>query len=445
MSYRSTLFLLFFVGTGAFAATRDFEGVGLEDEGLLLGELITNKLAESKTNIDLYFGGQLHLTTLFINQDEKNGKDDVVTSLQGDVELRCLKKHDGYGYGFEMKAKANSGIIKTGYPIMRVAFLFLETDKIGTLKFGYVNTVGDVFSICGDKFLVGYLGAGSANLRAFYNHSAGSIVDTGFTYDDSKAAKIVWLSPVISGFSAGLSFTLDSRDANLFKSYHNKNYFIHEKANFPGLSSSYSRNIISGGVAYEFGSPDDLNMKISVAGWFGKGEPAVDGIANANAKVHNICAYNVGAALVYKKFKISCGYTDNGKSLMSKSYASQAVGEFDATANYQLADPSVGVMPGADSGKLYSAGVGYSLGKLAISAGYFKSVVKFSSHEKSKADIVTLAAEYKFDKLLRLYVEYDHISTDACARARIYGKACGLSSTGKNRANVFMVGSKINF
>jgi predicted porin len=164
------------------------------------------------------------------------------------------------------------------------------------------------------------------------------------------------------------------------------------------------------------------------------------------AKVHDIRAYNIGAALIYKKFKISCGYTDNGKSLMSKSYASQEVGEeFNNTVNYRLDEPSVGVMPGANSGKLYSAGIAYSLGKLEVSAGYFKSVVKFSANEKSRANIVTLAAEYKFDRLLKLYVEYDNISTDACARARIYGKACGLSSTGKNKAKVFMVGSKINF
>jgi hypothetical protein len=444
MNRRGSLFLLFLSVAGVFAATRDFEGADLEDEGLLLGELITDKLNESKGDIDLYFGGELHLTTLFINQKQKRNTDDnAVTSLQGDIELRCLKKYCGNGYGIELKAKANSAIIKAGYPIMRVSFLFFESDKIGIIKVGYTNTAADSFSICGDKFLVGYLGAGSCNFRAFYNNSAGSVIDTGFTFDDSKAAKIVWLSPLISGFSAGLSFTFDSRKANLFKTYRNRADDIHEKTNLSGLYANYSKNIITGGLSYEFGTPDDLNAKFSVAAWFGKGEPAINGAKNM--KVHNVRAYNIGVAIGYKKIKMSFGYTDNGKSLINENYAVQSGGVFNEGVDYSFDSPNIGLRPGADAGKIYSTGIAYSFGKAEISAGYFKSIVKFSNNERSKANIITLAAEYKFDRFLKVYVEYDRINTDACDRARIYGKASGLSSTGKNAANMFMIGSKINF
>ncbi|MDR1235892.1 MAG: porin [Holosporaceae bacterium] len=450
MNYKSSLFLLFLSATGAFAATRDFEGVNLQDEGLLLGELIVKKLEEYRkdkeylSDIDLYFGGQLHFTTLFINQDQKRSTDDnAVSSLQGDIELRCLKRYHGNGYGVEVKAKANSGIIKIGYPIMRVAFLFFESDKIGTIRVGYTNTAGDLFSICGDKFLAGYLGAGSCNFNAFYNNSAGSIIDTGFTYDDSKAAKIVWLSPLVSGFSAGLSFTFDSRQANLFKTYRNRAGGIHERANLSGLKANYSKNVITGGLSYEFGSPDDFNAKFSIAGWFGNGEPAINGAKNM--KVHNVRAYNVGAAMGYKKIRISFGYTDNGKSLINENYAAGDSGAFDENACYSFDDRNVGLSPGADAGKIYSAGIAYSLGKTEISAGYFCSTVKFSDSEKSKANIVTLAVEHKFDRFLKVYVEYDRINTDSCDRARILGKSSGLSPTGKNAANMFMIGSKINF
>jgi predicted porin len=118
---------------------------------------------------------------------------------------------------------------------------------------------------------------------------------------------------------------------------------------------------------------------------------------------------------------------------------------FDEDRDYSIADPDVGLKPRADAGKIYSAGIAYTFGKLEVSAGYFKSLVKFSDNEKSQADIISLAAEYKFDKALRLYFEYDNISTDTCARAQAYKKACDLSPTGKNKANIFMVGSKINF
>ncbi|MDR0632372.1 MAG: porin [Holosporaceae bacterium] len=211
-------------------------------------------------------------------------------------------------------------IIKNCNPIVKTSFIFLEFDRIGTIRFGYAPTVADSFSICGDKFLVGYLGAGSGNLDIFYNASAGSIVGTGFPANDSRAAKIAWISPVISGFSAGLSFTLDSRDANLFKTYPSKSDSLNEKVNFFGKKRAYSKNIVTGGVAYEFGSPDDLNAKISFASWFGKGEAGADG-----AEVHNVRAYNVGVAICYKDLKTSFGYTDNGRSLLAKKYASEEV------------------------------------------------------------------------------------------------------------------------
>ncbi|MDR0632450.1 MAG: porin [Holosporaceae bacterium] len=433
------LFLLFADTSGA---TRDFDFEKEFEEGHWLNNAIDEILARLGIyQTGLRIDGRVDLTTVFVNQDQKTSSDDdAVISLQGDVDLKYLNKCDGYAYGFEIGTKTNSGIIKNGNPIVKTSFLFWESDKVGSIKFGYARTAADVFSICGDKFLVGYLGAGSGNLGAFYNASAGTILDTGFPSDDSRAAKIAWTSPVVSGFSAGLSFTPDSRNANLFKTHHSKSDSLHEKADFFGMRRTYSKNIVTGGIAYEFGSPDDLNAKVSFASWLGSGKTGISGV-----DVHNIRAYNVGVAICYKDLQTSFGYTDNGRSLLAKKYASHDVSAFDESKAYSLTDPAVGLRPGADAGKLYSAGIAYALGKLTVSAGYFKSVVKFSDREKSKADVITFAGEYKVSRSLEIYLEYDHIATNTCDRARIYGDACGRSSTGNNRANVFMIGSKINF
>jgi predicted porin len=264
-----------------------------------------------------------------------------------------------------------------------------------------------------------------------------------FPFDDNKAAKIAYISPHLSGFSFGISFTPDSRSANPFKTLHPKarNPEINEeKANFPGMRSAYSKNIITAGIAYEFGDPKAFNGKISLCGWMGEGKTSVTGM-----QVNNIRAYNIGAVLGYKDLKLALGYADNGKSLRSKRYATADIATFDETANYTFANPEVGVKPGADTGKIYSAGVSYAVNnKLTVSAGFFKSVVKFSGNEKSTADVVSLAGEYALDRRASIYVEYDRIKSDACARARAYGKACGISDAGKNSGNMFMIGSKIN-
>ncbi|MDR2157925.1 MAG: porin [Holosporaceae bacterium] len=440
--FRSAILAAMFLSMSLFAATRDFERSDEVNRRLPLNELINDELTKYDVDATLRLCGRLHFTTIFINQDRKTDRiDAAVTSLKGDIYFKYLGKRDEYGYGFEMAIKANSGVIKQGNAVVRASFIFLESDKMGTLRLGYTNTAADLFSICGDKCLVGYLGAGSGDLGAFYDKSAGSIVDTGFPQDDSRAAKIVWISPIISGISAGLSFTLDSRDANLFRTRRHGMLHIHEKANFFGLGAAYSKNLISGGIAYEFGAPDGLNAKISGAVWLGKGKSGF----GDDIKARNVRAHNIGAIVGYKKFKLSAGYTDNGKSLLAEKQAISEIAAFDDSRNYDLADPDVGLQSGADAGKIYSLGISYSFDKLGVSAGYFKSIVKFSPREKSKADVISLAAEYKFDQNLRIYLEYDHIATNSCDMARAYGKACNLTTMGKIKAYLFMIGSKINF
>ncbi|MDR2681806.1 MAG: porin [Holosporaceae bacterium] len=428
--------LLSLLATGGVLA----ETVEELDEDTSLNEIVRQRMSESGTDMPFSFCGDLNLTALFIKQDENEGFDGSSVSLQGNIGLVYVGKGNGFGYGAEIGVKTDSGLIKQGAPIVKTAFIFVEADKIGVIRLGYTNTAADLFCICGDKCLVGYGGAGSGNLGIFYNKSAGSTVDTGFTYDDSRAAKIAWLSPTVSGFSMGLSFTPDSRDANLFRTKHCQMKSAHEKSCFSEMCAAYAKNIITGGIAYEWGAPDDFNAKISASGWFGRGKSGI----NDTLEVHNVRAYNVGAIIGCKDLKISLGYTDAGKSLLPKKYATADIAPFDASRDYSLDDADVGLRPGANAGQIYSIGAAYTYKKLVVSVGYFKSIVKFSDSEEATADVISLAFEYTFDKSIGVYTEYDHISSNSCDRARAYGKACDLSSTGKNKANVLMLGTKIN-
>jgi predicted porin len=389
----------------------------------LLGEIIADHLDDSDT--DLCLCGILHFTSLFACQSEKTNKDEMGALLHGDVNLKCTRRCVGYGVGAEVGIKANSGLVKHGTATVDSSFLFLETDKIGQIKMGYTTTAAHYISISGDKYLIGYQTAGSGDFDAFYNRSAGSIMDAGFTFDDRQSAKIVWLSPIVSGFSAGLSFTPNSKYSNLFKS---------------SRCTPTSRNVITGALSYESGIPDEFNYAVSICGWMGKGKSHY-----ANIDVHNVRAYQIGAAIGYADFKMSIGYTDNGKSFLLKKYATLDSGTFDSSENYNINDQRVGIKNGADSGKIYSVGISYGVNKVEMSAGYLWSVAKFSDTEKVKANIVLLAIEYKFNRRFCLYVEYNNIRTDTCDRARICGKACDQDTIGKNKANIIMLGGRFSF
>ncbi|MDR2107414.1 MAG: porin [Holosporaceae bacterium] len=412
------VFLLFFLSFETNGAAKDFELRGEYDDDFPLNEAINDKLTELGPDGRFSLCGRSHFAAVFIDARNKNSDfDDAAVSMQGDLCMKYLGRTDSCGYGFEAGVKIRSGLIKRGEPVLKTVFLFIEADKVGIVKLGYINTASDMFSLYGDKFSVGFYGAGSRNLGAFYEKSSGSIIDTGFSGDDVRAAKIVWISPVVGGFSVGLSFTPDGRDEGLFQTRRGSYSDFCGKTDFGDACGIFSKNVITGGGAFEFGDPDGFNVRISAAAWFGKGKSAFDD----DAKVRNVRAFNIGAALCGESWKISVGYTDGGKSLLPRN---------------RLA---------GDAGKVYSAGLSGLFRKLEISVGYFYSVVKFSRREKSKAEIISAAAEYEFNKNLRVYFEYDNLRTDACGSALEYASVCRLLGVGKNRANVFIIGSKITF
>ncbi|GHU16119.1 hypothetical protein FACS189472_00470 [Alphaproteobacteria bacterium] len=419
------------------------------DEDKLLHEIFNDAAG---INCPFSFDGCLNFTSLYISQNDEEKKDAHVPGLEGEINLKYCDKTAEYSYGADVKIKASSGVIKDGSPIVRDSSVFLRSENIGTLKLGYTKTAAKAFLICSGNSLVGYGGPDSGNLHLFYNESAGSIVETGFPNDDSKAAKLVYLSPNFSGFTFGLSFTPDSRTSTPFKTKHmeqGSDEISEEEANRLGSTTSYSKNIITGGLAYEFGDKDGLKAKIAAAAWFGKGKTTIE-----DKKVDDVKVYNIGATVGYKDFEVSLGYTDCGKSLLSKYRATKNITTFDPDEEYKflgmdeegepIGHREVGLKDGADAGKIYSIGASYSFDKLKVSTGYYKSFVKFSDTEKAKADIVTLAAEYTVNKTMSIYAEYDNISTDTCARAQAYRKACKKATTGKNKANVYMIGTKIN-
>ncbi|MDR2794940.1 MAG: porin, partial [Holosporaceae bacterium] len=349
---KKIMFLLLFSAINICAAT------AAEDDEKLLNEIVADKLKENGIDCPFSFRGTLNFTSLFVNQDINGNNKDNVFALEGDIFLKYLNKCDQCNYGVEVGMKANSGIMKQGTAIVRTAHLFAESEKIGALKLGFTPTAADSMTINGGSVLVGYGGAASRNLSVFYNESAGSFVDLCFLFDDNKAAKVVYTTPKFSGFSFGISFTPDSRSANPFRTLHPRprNPEINlELANFPGMRSAYSKNIVTGGVAYEFGDPKAFNLKFALCGWLGQGRTTVP-----NIEIHNIRAYNIGTVIGYKDFKLAFGYADNGKSLRSKRYATDDIDVFDETVNYDFSNPAVGLKPGANAGKIYSAGASYA-------------------------------------------------------------------------------------
>lgn len=395
------------------------------DDAKLLGEFIKEKSQDVPLLEDLSVSGQLNLAFVTSNQHLSNDVDIPSVSLDGDVYIDYKKVVDGIGFGFQIGTKARSGMIKGGSAIVDTSYLFAETDKLGQLRFGYSKSAGNLFSVSYADVLTGYNFVDSGNASAFFTQTSGSILGTGFDKDDGKALKVVWLSPTIKGWTVGLSYAPNSRDGHLFKEKRNKIEKDYDPTQNFADYQSYIKDSFTGGISYEYGDPDAFNMKIAVAGWTAKGK------TDSVTKIRNVKGYNVGAIFGYAKYKFALGYTDNQDSMIPKTLIDPASQEF-------------GMCPGANNGKLYNVGVGYFGDKWEMSAGYFHAVKKWSRTERSNTNIATVAIQYNVDKMLSTYVEYNNIRTRTCDRIMKSEKHSDGVAYGNNRANLFIVGAKIN-
>lgn len=396
------------------------------DDTPLLNEFLMEQLKQYGIETNWSFSGELNGAAIAIHQKlgEKDGAPDegCFATLDGDVYLRYFKRDTSFGYGLEIGNKVKSGILKQGSAIVDTSYIFVEADNIGKIKIGYTNTAADSFTVSYANILTGYTGPDSGNLATFYGQTSGSIICTGFDRDDNKACKVVWLSPVISGWSCGLSYTPNSRDGHLFKINKNKvEKDYSPKQNFAD-QTSYSIDAITGGIAYEYGDPEEFNAKIAVAGWYARGRADY-------TRVRNVKGYNVGAVFGYKDYKLALGYTDNGRSMLPVEVSDES----DKT----------GFCHGADAGKVYNVAIAYTYNKLDVSFGYFHAVRKFSSHERSNSNIATLAAQYNFDRFFSVYAEYDNIRTKTCQRAIDTELESDGHAFGNNHANMFVIGTKV--
>ena len=381
---------------------------------------------------DLSISGQLQFGFVAANQYLSKVKESDIPSafMDGDVDINYKKVVDGIGWGFKIGTKARSGLIKSGSAIVDTSFLFADSDKLGQFRFGYSKSAGAMFSISYADAMTGYNIVDSGNLATFFAQTSGTIIGTGFDKDDGKSLKLVWLSPTIKGWSIGLSYAPNSRDGHLFKEKRNKTEKDFSKTQNFADESGYTKDSFSAGISYEYGDPEAFNLKLSVAGWLAQGR-------SDKSDPKNVKGYNLGAIFGYGKYKLALSYTDNRDSMLPKVL----------TNDKKWKGHVVGMGPGADNGKVYTAGLGYFGEKWEMSAGYFHAVKKWADKDRSQTNIATVAVQYNVDKVWSAFIEYNNVRTKTSDRI-YYSELCDENPDGvayrNNRANLIVAGIKVN-
>lgn len=397
----------------------------------LFGDFVKDQTNDVPLLEGLTVDGELKFGFVTSNQSLSDDVDNPTAFLDGDVNLNYKKVIDGIGWGFKIKANARSGLVKQGSAIVDTSYLFADTDKLGEFRIGYSKSAGSIFSVSYADVMTGYNLIDSGNASCFFAQTAGTILGTGFDKDDGKCLKFVWISPTVKGWKLGFSYAPNSRDGHLFKERRNKTEKDYSVLQNFADESSYIKDSFTAGISYEYGDPEAFNAKVAVAGWLAQGR-------SDNSDPRNVQGYNVGAILGYGKYKLALGYTDNINSMLPKNLVSTATHEYNGNIH------NVGMLGGANAGKIYNVGVGYFGDKWEMSAGYFQAEKKWSPNDKAASKITTVAVQYNIDKMVSAFVEYNNIRTETDDRiiaSELYSDGVAYP---RNRANMFIVGAKIN-
>ncbi|HJD55695.1 MAG TPA: porin [Rickettsia endosymbiont of Pyrocoelia pectoralis] len=250
-----------------------------------------------------------------------------------------------------------------------------------------------------------------------------------------KSRRINFFTPIMQGFQAGVSYTPDTANTGGNKDINNLTL---ESSGRNGISTTrtgitrvdlgnnetmtINRNIrdaFSAGLSYQHELGEDVDLKLSVTGEYGKParslvhtkrEGTTFKVLNTY-KLSNLKAYNLGAIFTYGNFSYGASYGNLGKSLTAKEY-------------YKV---------GRDT-YYYDGAIAYSQGPIKTSLEYFKS-----SRYKNTVDTVTLGTEYKIMPGLLPYAEV--------TRFQAKGKPvyCPEAPNKKTKGTVGLIGTKLKF
>ncbi|MEI8321456.1 MAG: hypothetical protein WCG05_05615 [Alphaproteobacteria bacterium] len=326
------------------------------------------------------------------------------------------------------RAKSNSDRISEAYVYMTHA-------DTGTFMIGDVNGVEKTLMYTGVDVLGGNGGPGSTDLSKLVNTPVGVDYNSSIAPSEDTASKIVYISPNVSGFQMGLSFTPNTANVGRTPGVR---YFSGSATPNHGPSTRYSVNQLAGAVSYNKAVNNDLNYGLYLAGTTAEGKPAqtndsVNGEQSTGFKVHNENQWQFGTLVDYRNFQFGATYFDKGNSLIRTDR------KFTNTHGY-------------------NAAVGYNLASNTnVSLGWTHTQRKVQNG-KAKADIATATLDHVIVPGLVGFVEVDYMklhttpgqlvlrgttTTAALTSSDIYDNY--PSNNKNNIATVAMVGTKIRF
>jgi len=295
--------------------------------------------------------------------------------------------------------------------------------------------------------LVGGGGGIDGSFSSVYNMSSGVIDGVEQSGHSGKANKLVFYSPIVSGFQLGVAYTPEvnyyggKSDKNTNNRAIAKDIYLGAKANGPRGRNNWS-------IGLKYNAETGAWTYGTAAVWI-KEQNYMNIVTPASVttlnryKLNSTNTYSLSAFFGRDNWKLAAGWMDNGKSRLPR----------DTNITYMTADKSqvnLGNTALGNAGKAWNLGGQYTLGAYEMALTYFNTNRKTDAVQKATSDVVTCSLDYKALEGLKFFGEVDIIRSKTNQDSMAITQASlGATSTtravGSNSGTIMVAGTKISF
>lgn len=369
--------------------------------------------------------GYLRAAALGVGQKVRSGEKEARFMSNGDLTLNAgSMTNNGITYGalavLELdRSKANTDRVSEAY-------VYFSSDMLGSFQLGDTNGVGTLMMYDGTDILGG-IGGFDGQVNKVVNVTRGVDTDqnTG-NIGGSRATKINYISPVVSGFQLGLSYTPSTEHYGRVQSGRRGNA---SDGVTPANNGLFVQNKLETALSYNhaFGPYSVGLFGTYKTGRVKGGRDSETSEALALANVHHLDAWQLGTLVDYNNWQFGAAYFNNGKSGMRKNTS------FKNTNGFNVA-------------------VGYGMGPTSVAVGYTQTERAVTSG-KAKADMASITVDHSLAKGLVAFAEANYFSFKSpsahVSRSGVDTKLDVLdnrpTSNTDNHGSVFVLGTKVMF
>lgn len=395
--------------------------------GISLCAFAANAGDATSTSPSIKMNGVLRTLAVATNQKIRTNKG-VEMNTYGNVTINAGgMARNGLNYGALAVLQLDRS--KKNTDKITEAYLYLNSDAMGSVQFGDTHGVSSLM-LYDATDVMGGTGGFDANLDRQLNVTRGVNFAQNIGHvpnGSSRATKISYMSPEVSGFQVGVSYTPNT-------SQHGRSFNtngLDENGNRYKDKDPYAVNHLEGAVSYS----DDIgpySVGLYLVGALGKAH-GPRGTATQGENLHPVKAWQFGTIIDYNNWQFGAGYFDNCKSYMRRS------SKYTNTHGFNVA-------------------VGYGFGPMSLALGHTGTERKVTAG-KAKADISSFTVDYAVADGLAVYGEAtyfkfkapaSHIRLESGTNANQFQSTVDVldrqPTTNKgNQGTAFVLGTRVNF